>query len=179
MKRIFLLALFLISISSSVFAVSLSELQTSPQFVKVGETTKSTYYLNQNSIKILRYSPPYYTLEYTEYAISYSNKLIAEFNTIANYNYNRSLDSLLDDLIKSGNVPQNATLTDINRKLIEEKLKNNGISVATKSIGLYDFNGTLLFTPSDKLSQEELPPFASPIYKTAQSAFKKVYNIKF
>lgn len=179
MKRILFLTLLLVSLATSAFAISLSELQNSPQFLKIKETSEGTYYLNQNSIKILRYAPPYYTLEYTEYGVSYSNKVIAELNTVANYNFNRSLDSLLDELIQNDRIPYNATLTDINRLLINEKIKNNGIMITTNGVGLYNFSGTLLFTPSPRLPEEVAPPLTSPSYYAAQSAFKKVYDIKF
>lgn len=92
MKRILFLTLLLVSLATSAFAISLSELQNSPQFLKTDETSDDTYYLNQDSIKILRYSPPYYTLEYTIYIVSYSNKAIVEINTVANYNYDRSVN---------------------------------------------------------------------------------------
>jgi len=46
MKRILFLTLLLVSLATSAFAISLSELQNSPQFLKTDETSDDTYYLN-------------------------------------------------------------------------------------------------------------------------------------
>ena len=178
MKRILFLTLLLVSLATSAFAISLSELQNSPQFLKTDETSDDTYYLNQDSIKILRYSPPYSTLEYTIYIVSYSNKAIVEINTVANYNYDRSVNYILDN-VDTSTLPKYNIRDELTEILIQEKDKDNGLSLTVTDNGFYDLNGNLLLPPSNDPPRVMKSSFAGPAYNTASSAFKKVYSIYF
>lgn len=126
----------------SSFAISLEELQNNPaKYVKIQEDISSTYYLEPATIKVLRSSFPYLTLQSKVYTVLYPGSFISESLYTTNYDEMQSLYSLT--LIKRANTP-NATDDELVNYAIEEAKKDSGVSYSVKADYYYDFDGNLL-----------------------------------
>lgn len=175
MKK-FLIALFLLLIMPfPAFAISLTELQSNPdRYIVYAETPLETIYIDINSIKSIRYAPPYYTMQAKIFFVAYDLKFILEEESSYNYNYNRSFETLIkkqSQLNPSGNVNQIIGLAKY------EAEKDSGIIISNLTKNIYDFNGTYFNSGNPRYGIKA--EFLSNVYRMANFIFKKYYSIQF
>lgn len=84
-----------VCISSASFAISLGELQNSPQFWRERHDSSSDIYLDLNSVQNVLYEPPKYTLKFKVYTVDKKENFIAEGEAIADYDYNKSIEGII------------------------------------------------------------------------------------
>lgn len=98
MKKLLLTFLFLLvlTIPLSVLAISLDELQSNPnKYVNIHESQSASDYVDIDSIQAIRYAPPYYTMKAKCYLVSYDYTRIMHSTLMINYDYNRTLKTLV------------------------------------------------------------------------------------
>lgn len=175
--RLLTLIVCFLSFVGSVSAVSLSELQSSSQYVRVGSMNDGDAYLNVNSIQSLRYAPPFYTLKYTVYYVSYSDDLIVESEEISSYDYNYSYEGL----IKKHNLTKSGSEQKLKSDITKLKQQNSGIEGGSRYLRIYDVNGNLLDDFSDQYGGYEpnKNSFLTIGYDIVEAAFYKAYNLRF
>ena len=172
MKKLFLLLTIFSLFTTSAFAISLDELRNSPDRYKLVYADSTTdKYVEIPSINVIRYNPPYYTINATSYNVSYDKNLIIKHDEIFFYNYNRSVNSLRLKFSTTG-------------AIAAELKKDTGITFQFRGMETYDYNGQVempyqYIDPSSSL----LPPLKShmfsPSYMAAMYSFLKSYNMYF
>lgn len=177
MKRILFLLVVIMSFYTSAFAITVSELHNSPQFVQVTTRDNEEYYVDKNTINTLRYAPPFYTIEYTQYIVSFTREKILVIHSVADYNYNRSIDYLLKNILsgEAGKIKNNGEI--VNKQLISQKFQDNGLTVRAVESYIYDFNGNVTAHNTNPWVMKS--PFAGPTYNIAAHVFTTVYDIAF
>lgn len=172
MKKLFLLLTIFSLFTMSAFAVSLDELRNSPEKYKhIYADQTHDEYIEIPSINVIRYNPPYYTINATTYTISYDKNLIIKQDNTFFYNYNRSVDSL----IKRFNTEPAVT---------SELKKDTGIRFQITGIGSYNYSGQTVMPyqyidPSSSLFPPLKAHIFSPGYMAAMYSFFKSYNMYF
>ena len=160
-RFLFLFVFILIPFSSN--AISLDELRNNPiKYKLVYSDSLGDQYVNNDSINVIRYAPPYYIIKSTAYLVDYSNNAIAQLNSTYFYDYNNNVSSTLE---KSENK------TEFTNKI----LKYAGIKYRIDSMPTYNFDGTAIsITPySESITT---PALLSPAYTAAMFTFYKSYN---
>ena len=172
MKKLFLLLTIFSLFSMSAFAISLDELRNSPdryKLVYVDSTTDK--YIEIPSINVIRYNPPYYTINATTYNVSYDQNLIIKHEEVFFYNYNRSVNSLRLKFSTTG-------------AIAAELKKDTGITLQLRGMETYDYNGQVsmpyqYIDPSSSLFPPLKAHMFSPGYMAAMYSFLKSYNMYF
>lgn len=178
LKKSLMMCCLALLIPFSTFAISLNELESNPdRYEKYGEDLNCAVFQDKYSVKSLRYSPPFYTIQVIEYIVSYNNSSIVEVTQIYNYDYNRSFERL-DREISAKNKYWSV------EKIIEEvrmkKREDSGISCSSVMGSIYALDGSLLYP-----SPESKSPTASKLKAeswgglAASIAFEKYYGIVF
>ena len=176
MRNLLLAILLAVSIPLSSWAISLNEIQSAPEkYIQLSEDAENTFYLDANSITSIRYSPPYYTLQGEVYIVGYTRGLIAQHTMIFNYDYNRSFNSLMSEVIKTYPTYTNTQLLD----MIEARMKNNsGILFSCNKIDYYHFDGQFIKSSNPNIQGYKIL-YASGFQHIANSMFKKYYDLEF
>lgn len=176
-KIIFAFLLFLLT-PLTTHAISFDELTNNPaQFKNVYESIEDSYYIDVNTIKTIRYAPPYYTMKAQGYTIDYKYQLIMKHDVLTNYNYNRSFKSMA---IKLRHEHPNMSTRQIAEILVKELNKDSGISASTDNVTLYKFNGELVGNPKSTYNNNyQSIHIASPSASIANYMFYKGYNMYF
>lgn len=94
---ILFLALFLIPFCNTpINAISLIEIQNNPERYEKIENlmTPLGLYIDKESVKSLRYEPPYYNIRATIYLVFYDGNRILSEDTIYSYNLNYSANHM-------------------------------------------------------------------------------------
>lgn len=169
--------LCLIPLSCS--AISLDELQSQPNiYKKITDSKEHTLYADLNSIKSIRYAPPYYTLQSKLYLVEYNNIGIIESTTLFNYDYNRTTSSLIKKIVW-----ENPNLSDdeFYKRLQQELREDSGITCSHLDYKLYSYSGNRKNTygPQPQKYSAEKVEYASSLYITANVIFQKAYNESF
>lgn len=177
MKQLLVIFSLLVLLPISGFAISLNELQGNPsQYVKVVELPNTTTYVDINSIKSLRYAPPYYTMQTRVHTVSYNELSIITSDLTFNYDYNRSIVTL-HPLIPKNN--PNSSNEEKERLLQEELFKDCGVSTKISRCLIYTWEGTYItqLTLGDLADlNSRKTQFISENYNVANFIFKKYYN---
>lgn len=175
--RLFTLIVTFVCISSATFAISLGELQNSPQFWRERHSSSVDVYLDLNSIQSTLYNPPKYTLKFKVYTVDKKDKYIGEGNVIADYDYNKSIEGI----IKRNNfskVPY--TSEKVKSTVKKAKLKDSGVVNELNISSIYDFNGKEIYSGNPIKTAENIKVDAtSSGYIISVKAFKQYYNVKF
>lgn len=185
-QRILLLALVLLAFTMPTEAITLQELQTSPQFklVHQHEYEKRSpivndggmyVYLNTYSVEVQKYAPPQYTLSAIYYVVhtsQYQAEIIEKRLTV-DYDANYSLATL----IKSSHVmnPSPSMMA-----LIEASESKSGLFMTDSDSAIYTLDGALKKTPSLE-STSNLPIHRKNIimYDLADAMFMAAYQQHF
>lgn len=185
-QRILLLALVLLAFTMPTEAITLQELQTSPQFklVHQRETEKRNpivneggmyVYLNTYSVEVQKYAPPQYTLSGIYYVVhtSHYQAEIIEKRLTVNYDANYSLATL----IKSSHMmnPSPSMLA-----LIEASESKSGLFMADSESAIYTLDGALKKNPSSEETRN-LPIHRNNtiMYDLADAMFMAAYEQHF
>lgn len=175
--RLFTLIVTFVCISSATFAVSLGELQNSPQFWRERHSSSVDVYLDLNSIQSTLYNPPKYTLKFKVYTVDKKDKYIGEGNVIADYDYNKSIEGIIkrNNLAK---MPYNSE--KVKSTVKKAKLKDSGIVNSLKVSAIYDFNGKEIYSGNPIKTAENIKVDAtSSGYIISVKAFKQYYKVTF
>ena len=175
--RLFTLIVTFVCISSATFAISLGELQNSPQFWRERHSSSVDVYLDLNSIQSTLYNPPKYTLKFKVYTVDKKDKYIGEGNVIADYDYNKSIEGI----IKRNNLSKMPYNSEKVKSTVKKaKLKDSGIVNSLKVSAIYDFNGKEIYSGNPIKTAENIKVDAtSSGYIISVKAFKQYYNVKF
>ena len=172
MKKLFLLLVIFSLVTASAFAVSLDELRNSPERYKLVQANSlGEEYIDINSISVMRYNPPYYTINATTYIVAYDKTVIMQLDNIFFYNYNQSVNSLVKKFI----TPEEVTA---------RIKKDTGIKSQIKGAAVFNYDGSIQETYHQyNLSNSRYIPLKannfSPAYMSALYSFYKSYNIYF
>ena len=175
--RLFTLIVTFVCISSATFAISLGELQNSPQFWRERHSSSVDVYLDLNSIQSTLYNPPKYTLKFKVYTVDKKDKYIGEGDVIADYDYNKSIEGIIkrNNLSK---VPYNSE--KVKSTVKKAKLKDSGIVNSLKVSAIYDFNGKEIYSGNPIKTAENIKVDAtSSGYIISVKAFKQYYKVNF
>ena len=175
--RLFTLIVTFVCISSATFAISLGELQNSPQFWRERHSSSVDVYLDLNSIQSTLYNPPKYTLKFKVYTVDKKDKYIGEGNVIADYDYSKSIEGI----IKRNNLSKMPYNSEKVKSTVKKaKLKDSGVVNSLKFSAIYDFNGNVIYSgDSIEAFKKEKVDATSSGYVISVKAFKKYYNVKF
>ena len=175
--RLFTLIVTFVCISSATFAISLDELQNSPQFWRERHSSSVDVYLDLNSIQSTLYNPPKYTLKFKVYTVDEKDKYIGEGDVIADYDYNKSIEGI----IKRNNLSKMPYTSEKVKSTVKKaKLKDSGIVNSLKVSAIYDFNGKEIYSGNPIKTAENIKVDAtSSGYIISVKAFKQYYNVKF
>ena len=175
--RLFTLIVTFVCISSATFAISLGELQNSPQFWRERHSSSVDVYLDLNSIQSTLYNPPKYTLKFKVYTVDKKDKYIGEGNVIADYDYNKSIEGI----IKRNNLSKMPyTSEKVKSTVRKAKLKDSGIVNSLKVSAIYDFNGKEIYSGNPIKTAENIKVDAtSSGYILSVKAFKQYYKVTF
>ena len=172
MKKLFLLLTIFSLFSMSAFAVSLDELRNTPERYKLVQADSlNEQYIDINSINVMRYNPPYYTINATTYTVAYDKTVIMQLDNIFFYNYNQSVNSLVKKFI---------TPEEITARVKED----TGIKFQIKGAALFNYDGSIQETYHQyDLSNSMYKPLKAHIfsasYMSALYSFYKSYNMYF
>lgn len=175
--RLFTLIVTFVCISSATLAISLGELQNSPQFWRERHSSSVDVYLDLNSIQSTLYNPPKYTLKFKVYTVDKKDKYIGEGNVIADYDYNKSIEGIIkrNNLAK---MPYNSE--KVKSTVKKAKLKDSGIVNSLKVSAIYDFNGKEIYSGNPIKTAENIKVDAtSSGYIISVKAFKQYYKVTF
>ena len=142
--RILMLALALLAFTMPTQAITLQELQTSPQFKLVHfrsmnhplESGGLYIYLNTYSIEAPRYAPPQYSLCGTYYVVmdtSYQST-IEEKQLTVDYDTNYSLATLIHSFRMMNRSPSMLALIEVGEN-------KSGLSLVEVAVAKYSFDG--------------------------------------
>ena len=175
--RLFTLIVTFVCISSATFAISLGELQNSPQFWRERHSSSVDVYLDLNSIQSTLYNPPKYTLKFKVYTVDKKDKYIGEGNVIADYDYNKSIEGI----IKRNNLSKVPYTSEKVKSTVKKaKLKDSGIVNSLKVSAIYDFNGKEIYSGNPIKTAENIKVDAtSSGYIISVKAFKQYYKVTF
>ena len=177
LTRLFTLIVTFVCISSATFAISLGELQNSPQFWRERHSSSVDVYLDLNSIQSTLYNPPKYTLKFKVYTVDKKDKYIGEGDVIADYDYNKSIEGI----IKRNNLSKVPYTSEKVKSTVKKaKLKDSGVVNSLKFSAIYDLNGNVIYS-GDSIAafKKEKVDATSSGYVISVKAFKKYYNVKF
>ena len=175
--RLFTLIVTFVCISSATFAISLGELQNSPQFWRERHSSSVDVYLDLNSIQSTLYNPPKYTLKFKVYTVDKKDKYIGEGDVIADYDYNKSIEGIIkrNNLSK---VPYNSE--KVKSTVKKAKLKDSGVVNELNISAIYDFNGKEIYSGNPIKTAENIKVDAtSSGYIISVKAFKQYYKVNF
>ena len=143
-QRILMIALVLLALTMPAEAITLQELQTSPQFKLVHVQAMNPtmergglyIYLNTYSIEATHYAPPQYSLRGTYYVVIDTDyqSTIEEKQLTVDYDANYSLATLIHSSHMMN--PSPSTLA-----LIEASESKSGLSLVVVAVAKYSFDG--------------------------------------
>ena len=185
-QRILLLALVLLAFTMPTEAITLQELQSSPQFKLVHQREPEKrnpivneggmyVYLNTYSVEVEKYAPPQYTLSAIYYVVhtSHYQAEIIEKRLTVNYDANYSLANL----IKSSHMmnPSPSMLA-----LIEASESKSGLFMADSDSAIYTLDGAIKKNPSSE-GTRNLPIHRNNtiMYDLADAMFMAAYQQHF
>lgn len=177
LTRLFTLIVAFVCISSASFAISLGELQNSPQFWRERHSSSVDVYLDLNSIQSTLYNPPKYTLKFKVYTVDKKDKYIGEGDVIADYDYNKSIEGI----IKRNNLSKMPYTSEKVKSTVKKaKLKDSGIVNSLKVSAIYDLNGNEIYSGNLIKAAENIKVDAtSSGYILSVKAFKQYYKVNF
>lgn len=143
-QRILMIALVLVAFTMPTEAITLQELQTSPQFKLIHvqamdhmmERGGLYIYLNTYSVEVTHYAPPQYSLRGTYYVVidTAYQSTIEEKQLTVDYDTNYSLATLIHSFHMMN--PSPSTLA-----LIEASESKSGLSLVDVAVAKYSFDG--------------------------------------
>ena len=188
MFRKFLLACMVLSaFTIQTQAISINELNSSPQFKNVYQKTDSyqgTYpkdrlinYLNTYSVEVLEYAAPHYKLKGTFYTVYKYTRgaFITEYEVTATYNTNYSLGSLI-------HASQIVQPSPSMYAVIKAAQDESGIQIELQGVKRYTWDGAVDNSPGKLVHQSrplERSRFDQDLFAIADAMFVVAYQQHF
>lgn len=172
MKRIFILATFFIALFATVSAISLDEIENNPsRFQLIYSSDSSDTFIDNDSIKVVRYDSPHYTITAMVYGVGYYSEAISLSHNAYFFDYDYSLNN-----------PQRIPEKKPKRRVYQQTI-NYGVKFQILDDAVYNFNGSTVFPyrSSGTLTEAhgtELDP-RNDHYIEAMYVFYKTYNTYF
>lgn len=172
MKRIFILAIIFFSVFSSSLAISLNQLRNNPNLYQhVFSDNMEDEYIDKNTVTVVRYNPPYYTINATAYAVNYDTNTITKYDNTYFIDYNRSLSRLT------------AQYGNNKDTLIAQLVNNSGIQWRVSGLTIFNYDGSTKFayTYLDPMEVKTIQnsKLGSPSFMAGMYVFYKAYNMYF
>ena len=172
-KQILMTVILLLIAPFSTFAISLKDIQDNPnKYIGLGENTVGAIYIDIDSIRSIRYSPPYYSIQSIEYFVDYKANIILQSRKV--FNYNRSIKSLIEEQQR---IHPSISKDAVVNVVLKEIKKDSGIISSIFDRKVYSFNGTYLGEVNNVLG-ENVITFSNG-FREADYIFYKYYNIHF
>ena len=158
MFRKFLLAcMVMATFTMQIQAISINELNSSPQFKNVyqktysyedGSSNRDVFFLNTYSVESLEYAAPHYKLKGTVYSVNERARdwAITEYELTATYDTNYSLASLIQ-------VQQSVKPSPAMYAVIKSAQDESGIRVELQAVKRYTWDGSEVNSPGKLLHQ--------------------------
>ena len=187
MFRKFLLAcMVLATFTIQTQAISINELNSSPQFKNVYEKTYSyddnssnrdVFFLNTYSVESLEYAAPHYKLKDIIYSVSERarGEAITEYELTATYNTNYSLASLIQ-------AQQSVKSSPAMYAVIKAAQDESGIQIELQAVKRYTWDGTVINSPARLLHQSrplDRSRFDQDLFAIADAMFVVAYQQHF
>lgn len=174
MKKVLIILLVVMIIPITSFAISIDDIKAEPyKYVLVFSDDTEEEYIDVNSVSVVRYSPPYYSINATAYAVYYNQDNITVYYNTYTYNLNQSIVNLKKKYI---NTPG---------EIMRQIKINTGITWRPQKLEIFHMNGSprgnggaITIDPL-KINLQSMSGFGSPSYNAANFVFYKAYNMYF
>ena len=163
----------------SVLAISINEIQDNPtKFVPIHSTPVISIYVNADSLKVVRYNPPFYNIEGTYYFVDFQSQMIIESTVAINYDYSKSFDARYRDAFAANPYAEQDYLRDI---IVSQLEADSGLVAGDEYAQCFDFSGTLIIPKEKVKSRFGLSPipFDNMLWYIGNYFFYKCYDINF
>ena len=156
-RKCLLAGVLLTTFTMQTQAISINELNGSPQFKNVyektysygdGSSNRDVFFLNTYSVESLEYAAPHYKLKGTVYSVNERARggAITEYELTATYNTNYSLASLIQ-------AQQSVKPSPAMYAVIKAAQDESGIQIELQGVRRYDWDGTVVNSPGRLLDQ--------------------------
>lgn len=156
-RKCLLAGVLLTTFTIQTQAISINELNGSPQFKNVyektysygdGSSNRDVFFLNTYSVESLEYAAPHYKLKGTVYSVNERARggAITEYELTATYNTNYSLASLI-------HAQQSVKPSLAMYAVIKAAQDESGIQIELQEVRRYDWDGTVVNSPGRLLHQ--------------------------
>lgn len=168
-------------------AISINELNESPQFKRVSENiyeykddnvwNYTAHYLNTYSVEVLEYAAPKYRLKGTFYTVDKRERgsSIIEYELTATYDTNYSLGSLI-------HATNNMKLSPAMYTVIKAAQDESGIQVELQGVKRYTWDGAVVNSPGTFIHESrplERSRFDQALFAVADAMFVVAYQQHF
>ena len=156
-RKCLLAGVLLTTFTIQTQAISINELNGSPQFKNVyektysygdGSSNRDVFFLNTYSVESLEYAAPHYKLKGTVYSVDERARdwAITEYELTATYDTNYSLASLIQ-------AQQSVKPSPAMYAVIKAAQDESGIQIELQGVRRYDWDGTVVNSPGRLLHQ--------------------------
>ena len=156
-RKCLLAGVLLTTFTIQTQAISINELNASPQFKNVyektysygdGSSNRDVFFLNTYSVESLEYAAPHYKLKGTVYSVDERARdwAITEYELTATYDTNYSLASLIQ-------AQQSVKPLPAMYAVIKAAQDESGIQIELQGVRRYDWDGTVVNSPGRLLHQ--------------------------
>ena len=156
-RKILLACMVLGTFTIQTQAISINELNGSPQFKNVyqktysyedGSSNRDVFFLNTYSVESLEYAAPHYKLKGTVYSVNERARdwAITEYELTATYDTNYSLASLIQ-------AQQSVKPSPVMYAVIKAAQDESGIRVELQAVKRYTWDGSEVNSPGKLLHQ--------------------------
>ena len=156
-RKCLLAGVLLTTFTMQTQAISINELNGSPQFKNVyqktysyedGSSNRDVFFLNTYSVESLEYAAPHYKLKGTVYSVNERARdwAITEYELTATYDTNYSLASLIQ-------AQQSVKPSPVMYAVIKAAQDDSGIQIELQAVKRYTWDGTVVNSPARLLHQ--------------------------
>ena len=185
-RKCLLAGVLLTTFTMQTQAISINELNGSPQFKKVyektysygdGSSNRDVFFLNTYSVESLEYAAPHYKLKGTVYSVNERARggAITEYELTATYDTNYSLGSLIE---AQKSVKPSPAMYAVIKKAQDE----SGIQIELQGVKRYTWEGDVVNSPEKFVHQSrplERSRFDQNLFAIADAMFVVAYQQHF
>lgn len=171
MKKICTALFLAFSSPLSAFAISLADIQNTPErYETVTNQQGCTYYVDNSTFKGIKTMPPYSAIECIYYKVDSINKSIIETPTTFSYDSNRDGSYIL-------HIGTYGPISSMVERMEAELMRDPGIQYSSDGIKCYDFDGTFKNSPRPTPFRKCI--FKSPEFLIGNFIYEKYYGKRF
>ena len=185
-RKCLLAGVLLTTFTIQTQAISINELNASPQFKNVyektysygdGSSNRDVFFLNTYSVESLEYAAPHYKLKVTVYSVNERARdwAITEYELTATYDTNYSLASLIQ--AQKSVKPSPAMYA-----VIKAAQDDSGIQIELQAVKRYTWDGIVVNSPARLLHQSrplDCSRFDQDLFAIADAMFVVAYQQHF